>query len=130
MHRKGIVHIAYLFLLGSCISEKAPNVKIICNPPAIVSFQQDILPIFNQSCNIGGCHSGSSPAGNLNLEPAVAYNELMASGSGYIDTIDPKFSLLYAQMNSVSNPMPPTGKLDSCTIQLVLKWIEQKAKNN
>lgn len=116
--------------LFSCISEKAPQVALQCDPPALVSFQQDILPIFNRACNNSGCHSGSSPAGNLNLEPAVAYNELIDASSGYIDTINPKFSLLYAQMNSISNPMPPTGRLDSCSIQLVLKWIEQKAKNN
>lgn len=116
--------------LAGCISEKAPQVALHCEPPALVSFQQDIMPVFNQSCNMVGCHAGSSPAGNLNLEPSQAYNDLMFSGSGYIDTINPKFSLLYAQMMSVSNPMPPTGKLDSCSIQLVLKWIQQKAKNN
>jgi len=126
--KKQVVLLCTMVLMVSCISEKAPQVALECHPPALVSFQQDIVPIFNRSCNTSGCHSGSSPAGNLNLEPVVAYNELITGG--YVDTIKPRFSLLYAQMNSVSNPMPPTGKLDSCTIQLVLKWIEQKAKNN
>lgn len=123
------IYVILLILgLNSCVSEVAPQVPLKCEPPAIVSFQQDILPIFNKSCNTAGCHAGTNPGGNLNLEPGVAWNELMTGG--YIDTINPKFSILYAQMNSVSNPMPPTGKLDSCTIQLIFKWIEQKAKNN
>src|SRR5262245_25897574 len=117
--RKAIIFFFITLGFDSCISEKAPNVILHCDPPPLVSFQQDILPIFNRSCNMGGCHAGSSAAGNLNLEPSQAYNDLMFSGSGYIDTVNPKFSLLYAQMISVSNPMPPTGKLDSCSIQLV-----------
>lgn len=120
----------FLFLLVSCISKKASDIKIDCHTPGIVSFHSDLLPIFNQSCSLSGCHSGTSPAGGLNLEPTQAYDQLMTPGSGYIDTINPKFSLLYAQMHSLSQPMPPSGRLDSCTIQLVLTWIEQKAKDN
>ena len=70
------------------------------------------------------------PAGSFNLEPDRAYEELNDPGSGYLDTLQPHISLLYAQMISVSTPMPPSGNLDDCTTDLVLKWIEQKAKNN
>lgn len=113
----------------SCTYEKA-ELNISCSPPAIVSFSNDIIPVFNQHCNTAGCHSGSNPEGGLNLEPAMAYSELMSSGSGYVDTITPRYSVLHASMNSSSDPMPPTGKLDKCTVELIYKWIEQKAKNN
>ncbi|HEU4717713.1 MAG TPA: c-type cytochrome domain-containing protein, partial [Bacteroidia bacterium] len=82
------------------------------------------------NCNTAGCHSGTSPAGGLNLEPANAYAQLTSHQGGYIDTLHPEFSLLYSQLISTTTPMPPTGKLDDCTIKLVLKWIQQKAKNN
>ena len=68
--------------------------------------------------------------GNLNLESAVSYGNLLDPQMGYVDTINPSSSLLYNSMNSTSNPMPPNGKLDKCKIELILKWIEQKAKNN
>jgi hypothetical protein len=116
-------------VLGSCTRDKG-ELEVICNTPALVSFNTDIKPIFSQHCIDAGCHSGANPAAGLNLNPSHAYANLNASGTGYIDTINPKFSVLYAEMNSVSSPMPPNGKLDPCTLQLVLRWIEQKAKNN
>lgn len=99
-----------------------------CSTPDTVSFSNDIQPIFNEHCI--SCHAGSSPAGNLNLQSSESYQNLLDSQSGYVDTITPASSILYSSMNSVNNPMPPNGKLDKCKIELVLKWIEQKAKNN
>jgi hypothetical protein len=113
----------------SCTYEKA-ELKVDCIIPETVSFSNDIIPVFNKHCNTAGCHSGSSPTGGLNLEPSVAYVELMTPGSGYIDTINPNYSVLHASMNSSSDPMPPAGKLDKCTIDKIYKWIQQKAKNN
>ena len=123
----------FLFILAvltdSCTYAHRETVP--CALPDTVSFSRDIQPIFTTHCNEGvDCHSGSRPGGNLNLEPGKAYAELDDPGSGYLDTIKPRFSLLYAQMISVSMPMPPTGNLDDCTTDLVLKWMEQKAKNN
>ena len=60
----------------------------------------------------------------------VSFENISDSKSGYIDTVNPTASLLYTSMTSVTNPMPPNGKLSKCTTDLILKWIEQKAKNN
>jgi len=130
-----IKNVTYLFCLLmitiSCSYEKLePASKTECEPIDTVSFSRNIIPIFNQHCNGSGCHSGTNPAGNLNLEASQAYAQLMNSSSGYIDTINPRYSVLHASMNSSSNPMPPSGKLDKCTLDRVLKWIQQKAKNN
>jgi hypothetical protein len=121
------VVIITLTLLFSCTKAK---VEDVCTTPATVSFQQDIQPIFNTNCATSGCHAGTKPAGTLNLEASVAYANLMDPKSGYLDTVNPKASLLYTSMTSVTNPMPPNGKLSKCTTDLILKWIEQKAKNN
>ncbi len=115
-------------LTGSCTYEHGDPVT--CMLPDTVSFSRDIQPIFAAHCTDISCHVGNIPAGNLNLEPDKAYEELNDRGSGYLDTLQPHISLLYAQMISVSQPMPPSGNLDDCTTGLVLKWIEQKAKNN
>jgi len=117
-------------VLFNCTHDKGKITPAACNTPAVVSFSQDLLPLFKQNCSISGCHTGGSPAGNLNLDASVAYTNLMRRGSGYIDTVNPGYSLLYAQMISTSNPMPPTGLLSSCQTSLVLTWIAQKAKNN
>ena len=101
-----------------------------CTPPTTFSYKNDVQPIFNENCTTSGCHSGTNPAGNLNLTASVSYQNLMNSQSGYIDTLHPSSSLLYASMNSTNNPMPPNGKLSACKLELVLKWIEQRAKNN
>jgi hypothetical protein len=103
-----------------------------CNTvvPDSVSFSIDILPIFNTSCNNADCHSGAYPTGNLNLEDSQAYQNLSHAGSGYINVTVPKHSILYSQLVSSSTPMPPGGKLEQCQIDLILKWIEQGAKNN
>ena len=106
------------------------HIKMDCATPTTVSFSQDVVPIFNKNCNTSGCHSGTSPSGNLNLEASVAYAQLTRKGKGYIDTLTPQYSVLYASMNATTNPMPPNGRLDNCTLALILKWVEQKAKNN
>jgi hypothetical protein len=118
--------------LVSCAKDKGSLIKkeAVCESPKTVSYNLDIQPIFNEYCATAGCHSGNNPQGNLDLQPTASYSQLMNPSSGYVDTLNPKFSLLYTQMNSASNPMPPTGKLDKCKIEMILKWIEQKAKNN
>ena len=126
----GLIILLFCF---SCKKDKAlvPEPAVVpCNLPDVVSYQNNIQPLFNAHCIDSGCHSGANPGGHLNLEASVSYAQLMKSGSGYIDTLKPEFSVLYSQMNSSSNPMPKTGKLDDCSIGLVLKWIQQKAKNN
>lgn len=132
MINKGLlVGAVFGVVLFSCLKCKQMD-NIVCNNPLPdpVSFSNNIIPIFNEHCNFIGCHAGTSPKGHLNLSPSVAYSNLMKIGSGYIDTLNPIASLLYAQMISTSKPMPPSGTLNDCSIQIVLRWIKQKAKNN
>lgn len=124
-----------IFFIGSagfysCTYDKAENKPCNTTIPDSVSFQSDILRLFRTHCSTSGCHSGSNPEGNLNLDDAQAYAQLSQPGKGYINLTKPEFSILYTQMNSSSQPMPPTGKLDDCKINLILKWIQQGAKNN
>jgi len=124
-----------LILIGSITFFSCTYRKLNIEPcegiiPDTVSFNADILPVFRSYCSTSGCHSGSQPEGNLNLEDSVAYSQLHTPGRGYINTTKPEISVLYTQMISTTQPMPPTGNLDDCRINLVLKWIEQGAINN
>jgi cytochrome c5 len=116
-----------LVISFSCKKKKTTSATE-CQVVDNVSFNKDIVPIFEAHCV--SCHSGNNASGNLNLESSVAYSNLIDIKSGYIDTIEPTYSLLYASMISTTNPMPKNGKLDKCTTDLILKWIQQKADNN
>lgn len=91
-----------------------------------VSFANDILPIFNQSCNTSGCHNagGTRP----DLSPANAYNAL--TGGNYINLAAPEQSNLYKWMRGQGGlPMPLSGP-NAAYNATVLAWIKQGAKNN
>jgi len=126
----------FVFLLAtgiafySCTSDKKEIGPCIGEIPPSVSFSKNLVPLFHANCSLPGCHSGSSPQAHLNLEDSVAYSELTKPGKGYINTGQPNFSVLYSQMTSTTTPMPPSGLLSACQIDLVLTWIQQGAKNN
>jgi hypothetical protein len=123
-----------LVIFASCTfyskEQKFPVVG--CNAANIpsVSFSKNVIPIFQQNCATSNCHNVATHAGNLILDSAQAYTALLQTGKGYIDTLNPRSSLLYSQLISTVSPMPPTGKLDDCSIEIILKWMQQKAKNN
>lgn len=114
-----------LIVLASCAKRPVEPAILL---PDTVSFQRDIEPIFSTNCSLSGCHISSNPKGNVDLSVSIAYSQLWKHQ--LVDTLHPEQSVLYIQMNSVSNPMPPTGRLPDGTIALVFKWIQQKAKNN
>lgn len=91
-----------------------------------MSFSQDIVPIFNASCNATGCHNqgGQKP----DLSATNAYNSL--NSGGYINKSNPEASELYLWMTGEkSSPMPLSGPNATYNAK-VLAWIEQGALNN
>jgi hypothetical protein len=91
-----------------------------------VSFSNDIVPIFNKSCNLSGCHNAGGKAPNLTS--ANAYNAL--TEGNYVNTTDPKNSELYLWMTGKKGtPMPLSGPNKEFNA-LVLAWIKQGASNN
>lgn len=91
-----------------------------------VSFNSDIIPIFNKDCNTSGCHisGGIKP----DLSPSSAYNSLQ--NGNYIDVENPEESALYQWMKgNKSVPMPVSGPNISYNAK-VLAWIKQGSLNN
>jgi len=129
LHRKTVMGLMLvlgaIFFLASCYKDK----NVILNVPAItrtVTFSQDILPIFNKSCNMSGCHTsgGQTP----NLSPSNAYNSLIIGN--YVDKNNAENSILYQKLTGKrGTPMPPTG-INQDYNALVLAWIKQGANNN
>jgi len=91
-----------------------------------ISFENDIISIFNASCNVTGCHNsgGQTP----DLTPTNAFNSLISNG--YIDVNNPVNSELYLWVSGQeSTPMPVSG-VDPVIRNTILAWIEQGAENN
>lgn len=91
-----------------------------------VSFNSELIPMFNGSCNMSGCHNsgGKSP----DLSPASAYVSLI--NGGYVNTENPEASELYLWMTGKKGtPMPVSG-INKDYNSLVLAWMKQGAQNN
>lgn len=96
------------------------------DPGIQISFANDIIPIFNASCNSSGCHNGAGPSPDL--REAVAYESLF--GGSLIDTLHPDQSELYLWMSGQRGlPMPVEG-VNASYVATVLQWIDQGALNN
>lgn len=94
--------------------------------PKNVSFQNDLIPFFNQSCNSVSCHSAGGIAPDLS--PANAYADITTI-TDMIDLVNPKSSRLYVRMIDTKKPMPLSGVMSYESSQ-VLSWITDGAKNN
>lgn len=122
----GFLFILSLMLLLGCYKDRTviiPAGEVITRP---VSFSGDLIPIFDQSCSISGCHNtgGQSP----DLTASNAYNSLTIGG--LINTGDPESSELYLWMTGKeATPMPVSG-INKEYNALVLAWIQQGGTNN
>ncbi len=91
-----------------------------------VSFNNDVIVIFNKDCNTSGCHNtgGIKP----DLSSASAYNSLI--NGNYLNTENPEESELYQWMKgNKSIPMPVSGPNISYNAK-ILAWIKQGSLNN
>lgn len=115
-----VIFSSFVFFAG-CTSDYYEPIEVVL--PETVSFSDNIIPIFNKSCNMSGCHNGSGPSPDLT--EANAYNDLFANN--LIDTIAPESSELYVKLVV---PGTHDGKSSDEQRALILKWIQQGAKNN
>lgn len=115
-------------LFNSCRKDTGP--LVIPGPVTQpVSFSNDIQPIFNSACI--SCHNATHPS--LQLDSCCSYYELLFVGNNapYVDTVNPAESRLIKRMTGEIGPtMPLTGALPQDQIDLVLRWIEEGARNN
>lgn len=116
--------VALFLIVTSCSYDQVLEEKIIVTETVL--FSSDILPIFENSCNMSGCHNGSIPP---DLSLSNAYNELISGG--YLDTGNPENSELYLWMKGSDGrlQMPPSGTSANNNAK-ILAWIEQGALNN
>ena len=90
--------------------------------PEVVSFSDDIIPIFNSSCV--SCHGEGH--WKVDLTPENAYDDIFAKGLVNIDM--PEDSKLYTVL--IESGGLHDGKTTPPQRTLILTWIEEGAENN
>ncbi len=91
----------------------------------VVSFSEEIVPIFTENNNCTQCHStgGQMP----DLTAGNAYSSI--NNSRYINKGTPEESLIYTKPNPATSGHSQK-KYTEAQAGLILKWIIQGAKNN
>lgn len=111
-----------LAIFASCEYEFIEPEPVVI--PETISFADDIIPIFNSSCNFSGCHV--SGFGVLDLSPANAFNDLFRKGMINIDA--PDESDLYLKL--IESGGTHRGRSTSGEQAIILEWIVKGAQNN
>lgn len=115
-----LMAVAIAGVLTSCTYEEIKPKEV--EVPDVVLFSENIIPIFNASCNASGCHNkGGIPP---NLSPEDAYVSL--TFFGYVDVDDPEASILYEEITTGSMKNNATDQDRA----LILEWIKQGALDN
>jgi len=104
---------------------------VIDNSPAVtktVSFKTDLIPIFDKSCNMAGCHNTGGKQPDLTADKAYASLTI----GNYLNIAAPDQSVVYLYLVGKKNPQMPLGAANnpSNINNLMLAWIKQGAKNN
>ena len=88
-----------------------------------ICFENEVLPIFQNSCGISNCHDAATAEDDLIY---VDYNTIMASISPG-NAFDSK--AYQAIISLFEHPMPPAAPLSQEARTLIQIWIDQGAKN-
>lgn len=126
-----------------------PKTPATCTP---VSFKNNIQPIFNRSCALGGCHVPPSPTGGQDLSVNAAYAQAVRVKSTQQPTLfrvkpaDLNQSYLYLKIvgpqSAISGVLmpqgcpgapqgsPPAQCLSADDVQAIQTWILECAPNN
>jgi len=120
-----IVAFAALFAPG-CYKVTTVDLRADLEITRDVSFAADVLPIFEKSCSISGCHNANGVAPNLSAGQAF----ISLTTSDYLDTENPENSELYGFVSGKLTPAMPVGGADPEIAATILAWIKQGAQNN
>jgi len=116
-------------VVPSCKDEQ-PNTSNFILPDSNLSYSRDIDPLFAQTCLGSQCHSGSTPAKELNLEPP-SFSKLYYFVPQLVSPRDTN-SLLLQYLDGRMFPRMPSNQnpLTANQINGVKEWIKEGAKDN
>lgn len=117
-----------IILLPSCYKTVTVSKSAGTEVTTPVSFKADLIPIFNKSCNMSGCHSSGGQVPDLTAPNA--YRTLFEED--LVDVNDPEGSEVMGWLTGQIKPAMPLGAQTnpSNINNIMLAWIKQGAKNN
>lgn len=132
-----IAFISGILFIGSCKKDIGPIISVPANAP-LVSFANEIQPIFNANC-VTGCHNALPSPGGLELTQDSAYDNLVSVISQIdgnvmrVKPADTDSSILFHKVSYdgiYGLDMPTSGPLTSGEVDLIKRWINEGALNN
>lgn len=113
-----------LFSFAGIMLESCKHDSNIINDLPEVCFEAQILPIFQTSCALSGCHDASSRESGLVLD---SYDNIVK----HVQAGDPYKSRIYKSITDIwsDEMMPPGQSLSLESRTLIRVWIEQGAMN-
>jgi hypothetical protein len=115
-----------MLLLVGCYKDKTVIFDTGAEITRPVTFATDIIPIFNKSCNVSGCHN----AGGIKPDLSVNNASTSLTVGNYFNTSAPESSTIYQWMSGKKGTPMPTSGVNKDYNALVLAWIKQGAQNN
>jgi mono/diheme cytochrome c family protein len=119
---KTCVLLVRLILVNACLNLLSCKHEIIIpdNIPEIC-FEREVLPVFQNSCGITGCHDGSGESGYV-LTDYYGISHSVVSGKPYES---PVYKAIIAKTGE--SRMPPDKPLTFASRMIIRLWIEQGA---
>jgi len=110
-----------LVIAGTAILAASCRHDAVVPDTPVISFKDQVQPIFINNCAKSGCHDGNE---KFSLKSYADISSRVTAG-------DAHKSDLYKVINKLwLGNMPPDGPLTDEQINLVYAWIMQGAKNN
>lgn len=110
-----------IIALSSCYQKNMEELYPVSTcDTTVTNYASIIKPIIDANCATSGCHDVTTHANNIDLSN---YNGLhsIAISSKLVGSI---------KQDGSANPMPPSGKLDECSIAKVSRWVNKGSQNN
>lgn len=94
----------------ACKKEKPAPAPLNCPQAdtAVITYRSYVAQVMQQHCT--GCHGGANPSRGIRLETYEQVKQANANGKWY--------------RSMESGSMPPSGKLDDCTLAKLKKWVD------
>ncbi len=112
----------FIFTFTNCTYDNLEELLEESNcPTEIISYENDIIPIFDLHCNNNICHGGSFPQGRIGLS---SYNRIL-------EVVEDDRLLGSINHAPGFDPMPlDSNKLSDCEIFIIQQWVDQGALEN
>lgn len=105
-----------------------PPPTVSCDEDSVY-FQEQILPLFQSSCAVPGCHDAGTQEDDIILD---SYSNIINTGD--VEAGDLDAGKIYEKITESDPddimPPPPNNPLSSDEINLIATWIMQGAQNN